>query len=187
MHNFIPDWLKLANEGKYEEAADLCHQTNSFPEICGRICPQDKLCEGACTLNTGFEAVTIGQIEKHITDTAINMGWKPKRYVEKFGKKHVSIIGAGPAGLACAENLIMIKFSAQASPAGPAPIMDTCFLPNFSTYRFGFHPILIAVSVICFSICPIVTASKPVFRVHAPSHSLSCGQILPHISGNELV
>ena len=106
LHNFIPDWLKLANEGKYEEAADLCHQTNSFPEICGRICPQDKLCEGACTLNTGFEAVTIGQIEKHITDTAINMGWKPKRYVEKFGKKHVSIIGAGPAGLACAENLI---------------------------------------------------------------------------------
>ena len=55
---------------------------------------------------TGFEAVTIGQIEKYITDTAINMGWKPKRYVEKFGKKHVSIIGAGPAGLACAENLI---------------------------------------------------------------------------------
>ena len=106
LHNYIPDWLKLAQEGSIQEAADLCHETNSFPEICGRICPQEKLCEGACTLNTGYEAVTIGQIEKYITDKALADGWKPKKYVENFSTKTVSIIGAGPAGLACAENLI---------------------------------------------------------------------------------
>jgi len=106
LHNYIPDWLKLAQVGSIHEAADLCHETNSFPEICGRICPQEKLCEGACTLNTGYEAVTIGQIEKYITDKALSEGWKPKKLVESSSKKTVSIIGAGPAGLACAENLI---------------------------------------------------------------------------------
>ena len=106
LHNYIPDWLKLAQIGSIHEAADLCHETNSFPEICGRICPQEKLCEGACTLNTGYEAVTIGQIEKYITDKALSEGWKPKKLVERSSKKTVSIIGAGPAGLACAENLI---------------------------------------------------------------------------------
>ena len=106
LHNYIPDWLKLAKAGSIHEAADLCHETNSFPEICGRICPQEKLCEGACTLNTGYEAVTIGQIEKYITDKALSEGWKPKKLVESTSKKTVSIIGAGPAGLACAENLI---------------------------------------------------------------------------------
>ena len=106
LHNYIPDWLKLAQIGSIHEAADLCHETNSFPEICGRICPQEKLCEGACTLNTGYEAVTIGQIEKYITDKALSEGWKPKKLVESSTKKTVSIIGAGPAGLACAENLI---------------------------------------------------------------------------------
>ena len=106
LHNYIPDWLKLAQVGSIHEAADLCHETNSFPEICGRICPQEKLCEGACTLNTGYEAVTIGQIEKYITDKALSEGWKPKKLVESSTKKTVSIIGAGPAGLACAENLI---------------------------------------------------------------------------------
>ena len=106
LHNYIPDWLKLAQVGSIHEAADLCHETNSFPEICGRICPQEKLCEGACTLNTGYEAVTIGQIEKYITDKALSEGWKPKKLVESYSKKTVSIIGAGPAGLACAENLI---------------------------------------------------------------------------------
>ena len=106
LHNYIPDWLKLAQVGSIHEAADLYHETNSFPEICGRICPQEKLCEGACTLNTGYEAVTIGQIEKYITDKALSEGWKPKKLVESSSKKTVSIIGAGPAGLACAENLI---------------------------------------------------------------------------------
>ena len=77
VHNYIPDWLKLAGEGRIIEAAELAHQTNSLPEICGRICPQDRLCEGACTLNNEFGAVTIGAIERHITDTAFAMGWRP--------------------------------------------------------------------------------------------------------------
>lgn len=106
LHNYIPDWLQLANEGKIIEAAELCHQTNSLPEICGRVCPQDRLCEGACTLNTGFGAVTIGSIEKYIVDTAFEMGWCPDlSRVTDTGQK-VAVIGAGPAGLACADVLI---------------------------------------------------------------------------------
>jgi glutamate synthase (NADPH/NADH) small chain len=70
VHNYIPNWLKLVSEGNLIQAAELCHQTNSLPEICGRICPQDRLCEGACTLNDGFGAVTIGAVEKYITDEA---------------------------------------------------------------------------------------------------------------------
>ncbi|HGX93210.1 MAG TPA: glutamate synthase small subunit, partial [Candidatus Tenderia sp.] len=69
VHNYIPDWLKLVAEGKIEQAAELSHQTNSLPEICGRVCPQDRLCEGACTLGEGgFGAVTIGSVEKYISD-----------------------------------------------------------------------------------------------------------------------
>ncbi len=106
VHNYIPDWLKLASEGRILEAAELAHQTNSLPEICGRICPQDRLCEGACTLNTGYGAVTIGAIEKHITDTAFASGWRPDlSHVVDTGKK-VAIVGAGPAGLACADILV---------------------------------------------------------------------------------
>jgi glutamate synthase (NADPH/NADH) small chain len=102
VHNYIPDWLKLAGEGRIIEAAELAHQTNSLPEICGRICPQDRLCEGACTLNTDYGAVTIGAIERHITDTAFAQGWRPDLSgVVQTGHK-VAIIGAGPAGLACA-------------------------------------------------------------------------------------
>ena len=105
VHNYIPDWLKLAAEGRIIEAAELAHQTNSLPEICGRICPQDRLCEGACTLNNEFGAVTIGAIERHITDTAFAQGWTPDLSgVIQTGKK-VAIIGAGPAGLACADVL----------------------------------------------------------------------------------
>jgi len=105
VHNYIPDWLKLAAEGRIIEAAELAHQTNSLPEICGRICPQDRLCEGACTLNTEYGAVTIGAIERHITDTAFEQGWRPDLSgVIKTGHK-VAIIGAGPAGLACADVL----------------------------------------------------------------------------------
>ncbi len=105
VHNYIPQWLELVTEGRIFEAADLCHQTNSLPEMCGRVCPQDRLCESACTLNDEFGAVTIGNIEKHITDTAISQGWKPDlSHVIKTGKK-VAVIGAGPAGLACADVL----------------------------------------------------------------------------------
>jgi len=105
VHNYIPDWLKLAAEGRIIEAAELAHQTNSLPEICGRICPQDRLCEGACTLNSGFGAVTIGAVERHITDTAFAQGWRPDLSgVVQTGHK-VAIIGAGPAGLSCADVL----------------------------------------------------------------------------------
>ncbi len=105
VHNYIPQWLELVTEGKIFEAADLCHQTNSLPEMCGRVCPQDRLCESACTLNDEFGAVTIGNIEKYITDTAFAQGWKPDlSNVEKTGKR-VAVIGAGPAGLACADVL----------------------------------------------------------------------------------
>ena len=106
VHNYIPDWLKLVNDGNIMEAADLCHQTNSLPEMCGRVCPQDRLCEGACTLNDGFGAVSIGNIEKYITDKAIEMGWKPDLSNRTWTSKKVAIIGAGPAGIGCADILI---------------------------------------------------------------------------------
>lgn len=105
VHNFIPNWLKLISEGKLFEAAEMSHQTNSLPEICGRICPQDRLCEGACTLNDGFGAVTIGSIEKYITDEAMAQGWRPDMSHVEWTDKKVAIVGAGPAGLACADIL----------------------------------------------------------------------------------
>ncbi|MES2624109.1 MAG: FAD-dependent oxidoreductase [Pseudomonadota bacterium] len=106
VHNYIPNWLKLVVEGNILQAAELCHQTNTLPEVCGRICPQDRLCEGACTLNEGFGAVTIGNVEKYIVDTAFAMGWRPDMSkVVSTGKK-VAIIGAGPAGLGCADILV---------------------------------------------------------------------------------
>lgn len=106
VHNYIPNWLHLVNEGKIIEAAELCHQTNSLPEVCGRVCPQDRLCEGACTLNESYGAVTIGSIEKYITDTAFSMGWRPDLSQVIKQNKRVAVIGAGPAGLACADVLI---------------------------------------------------------------------------------
>jgi glutamate synthase (NADPH/NADH) small chain len=105
VHNFIPDWLKLVNEGNIIEAVELCHSTNSLPEVCGRVCPQDRLCEGACTLNDGFGAVTIGSTEKYITEKAFEMGWKPDMSHRKWTNKKVAIVGAGPAGIACADVL----------------------------------------------------------------------------------
>lgn len=106
VHNYIPNWLKLISEGNIFEAAELSHRTNSLPEICGRVCPQDRLCEGACTLDEGFGAVTIGAIEKYISDTAFSMGWRPNLdNVEKTDKR-VAVIGAGPAGLGCADILV---------------------------------------------------------------------------------
>jgi glutamate synthase (NADPH/NADH) small chain len=105
VHNYIPNWLKLVSEGNLFAAAELSHRTNSLPEICGRVCPQDRLCEGACTLNDGFGAVTIGAVERYISDNAFAQGWRPDlSQVNATGKK-VAIIGAGPAGLACADVL----------------------------------------------------------------------------------
>ncbi len=105
VHNFIPNWLKLVAEGHLFEAAELSHQTNTLPEVCGRVCPQDRLCEGACTLNDGFGAVTIGSSEKYITDTALAMGWRPDLSGVVPTGRRVAIIGAGPAGLGCADVL----------------------------------------------------------------------------------
>ncbi|HEC72944.1 MAG TPA: glutamate synthase small subunit [Methylophaga aminisulfidivorans] len=106
VHNYIPNWLKLVSEGNLEEAAELSHATNTLPEICGRVCPQDRLCEGACTLNDGFGAVTIGSVEKYITDTALDQGWRPDLSNVVDTGKRVAVIGAGPAGLGAADVLI---------------------------------------------------------------------------------
>jgi glutamate synthase (NADPH/NADH) small chain len=106
VHNYIPNWLKLLEEGNLFEAAELSHKTNSLPEMCGRICPQDRLCEGACTLNDGLGAVTIGSIEKYITDEAFKRGWTPDMSNVRPTGKRVAIVGAGPAGLGCADILV---------------------------------------------------------------------------------
>jgi len=106
VHNHIPNWLKLISEGNIIEAAELSHQTNTLPEVCGRVCPQDRLCEGACTLNDGFGAVTIGPVEKYISDTAFAMGWRPDMSSVVWTDKRVAVIGAGPAGLGCADILV---------------------------------------------------------------------------------
>ncbi|MDY6942585.1 MAG: FAD-dependent oxidoreductase [Pseudomonadota bacterium] len=106
VHNYIPQWLKLIREGNLLQAAELSHKTNSLPEICGRVCPQDRLCEGACTMNDGFGAVTIGSIEKYITDEALKQGWRPDLSDVKATGKRVAIVGAGPAGLGCADILV---------------------------------------------------------------------------------
>jgi len=105
VHNYIPNWLDLIEQGKLFEAAELSHQTNSLPEICGRICPQDRLCEGACTLNDGIGAVSIGNVEKYITDEALKQGWRPDMSNVVDSGKCVGIVGAGPAGLAAADVL----------------------------------------------------------------------------------
>lgn len=106
VHNYIPNWLKLIAEGNLFEAAEMSHKTNTLPEICGRVCPQDRLCEGACTLNDGFGAVTIGSIEKYITDEAVKQGWRPDMSGVVPTGKRVAVIGAGPAGLGCADILV---------------------------------------------------------------------------------
>ncbi len=106
LSNNIPDWLKLAAEERLEEASKLAHSTNNMPEICGRICPQDRLCEGNCVIEqSGHGTVTIGSVEKYITDTAWEKGWIKPIKIEKEIDQSVGIIGSGPAGLACAEEL----------------------------------------------------------------------------------
>ena len=104
--NNIPDWLKLTAEGRLKEAYELSQSTNNMPEVCGRICPQDRLCEGNCVIEqSGHGTVTIGSIEKYITDTAWDKGWVKPVKVKRELKQSVGIIGAGPAGMACAEEL----------------------------------------------------------------------------------
>ena len=106
LSNNIPDWLKLTAEGRLQEAYELAQSTNNMPEVCGRICPQDRLCEGNCVIEqSGHGTVTIGSVEKYITENAWNKGWIKPIKVRNEKKQSVGIIGAGPAGLACAEQL----------------------------------------------------------------------------------
>jgi glutamate synthase (NADPH/NADH) small chain len=106
LHNNIPDWLKLTAEGRLQEAYELSQATNTFPEICGRICPQDRLCEGNCVIETsGHGTVTIGSIEKYITDRAWTEGWVKPISPGSERAEHVAIIGSGPGGLSAADVL----------------------------------------------------------------------------------
>ena len=106
LSNNIPDWLKLTAEGRLKEAYELSQSTNNMPEVCGRICPQDRLCEGNCVIEqSGHGTVTIGSIEKYITDTAWEKNWVKPTSVTNEIKQSIGIIGAGPAGLACADEL----------------------------------------------------------------------------------
>src|SRR5665811_1811192 len=124
VHNYIPNWLALVNEGKLFEAAELSHQTNSLPEMCGRICPQDRLCEGA-------GAVSIGAIEKYITDEAFRQGWKPDLANVVRSEKRVAIVGAGPAGLGCADILVR---------NGVAPVVFDRYAKIGGLLTFGIPP-----------------------------------------------
>jgi glutamate synthase (NADPH/NADH) small chain len=105
LQNNIPDWLKLTTEGRLEEAYEVSSATNTFPEVCGRICPQDRLCEGNCVIEKGFESVTIGAVERYITDYAWEQGWVKPITPRQERPQSVGIIGAGPAGLAAADLL----------------------------------------------------------------------------------
>jgi glutamate synthase (NADPH/NADH) small chain len=105
LHNFIPQWLKATANKDLEFAFNLSNQSSPFPEVMGRICPHDRLCEGSCTLNDGYGAITIGSVEAHISEEGFKQGLKPKFSTKKLGKK-VAIIGAGPAGLSAATFLL---------------------------------------------------------------------------------
>ena len=106
LSNNIPDWLKLTAEGRVQEAYELSQSTNNMPEVCGRICPQDRLCEGNCVIEqSGHGTVTIGSVEKYITDTAWEKGWVKPLKIKNEKNQSIGIIGAGPAGLAAAEQL----------------------------------------------------------------------------------
>ena len=111
LSNNIPDWLKLTAEGRLKEAFELSQSTNNMPEVCGRICPQDRLCEGNCVIEqSGHGTVTIGSVEKYITDTAWKEGWVKPIKVKNEKSQSVGIIGAGPAGLAAAEELRKVGY-----------------------------------------------------------------------------
>tara|TARA_B100001123_G_scaffold449561_1_gene615413 strand:+ start:753 stop:2192 length:1440 start_codon:yes stop_codon:yes gene_type:complete len=138
LHNNIPDWLKLAAEGRLQEANELAHSTNNMPEVCGRICPQDRLCEGNCVIEqSGHGTVTIGSVEKYITDTAWEKGWVKPIKIKKEIDQSVGIIGAGPAGLAAAEELRKLGYQItiydRYDRAGGLLIYG---IPNFKLEKF---------------------------------------------------
>ena len=136
--NNIPDWLKLTAEGRLEEAYQLSQSTNNFPEVCGRICPQDRLCEGNCVIEkSGHGTVTIGSIEKFITENAWANGWVKPIQVKNEKKESIGIIGAGPAGLSCAEELrkkgFQVTIYDRYDRAGGLLIYG---IPNFKLEKF---------------------------------------------------
>jgi len=138
LSNNIPDWLKLSAEGRLKEAYEISQSTNNMPEVCGRICPQDRLCEGNCVIEqSGHGTVTIGSIEKHITDTAWEKGWVKPIKINKELDQSIGIIGAGPAGLACAEELRKLGFKItiydRYDRAGGLLIYG---IPNFKLEKF---------------------------------------------------
>ena len=138
LHNNIPDWLKLVAENRLQDANELTHSTNNMPEICGRICPQDRLCEGNCVIEkSGHGTVTIGSVEKYITDTAWERGWiKPIKVMKEINQS-VGIIGAGPAGLACAEELRKLGYKVNIYDRYDRPGGLLIYgIPNFKLEKF---------------------------------------------------
>ena len=138
LHNNIPDWLKLTAEGRLEEAYELSQSTNNMPEVCGRICPQDRLCEGNCVIEqSGHGTVTIGTVEKYIAEAAWNNGWIKPISVKNEISQSVGIIGAGPAGLTCAEELRKLGYDITVydryDRAGGLLIYG---IPNFKLEKF---------------------------------------------------
>ena len=138
LSNNIPDWLKLTAEGRLEEAYELSQSTNNMPEVCGRICPQDRLCEGNCVIEqSGHGTVTIGSIEKYITENAWDKGWIKPIKIKNEKKQSVGIIGAGPAGLAAAEELRKLSYQITVydkyDRAGGLLIYG---IPNFKLEKF---------------------------------------------------
>jgi len=138
LHNNIPDWLKLTAEGRLEDAYLLSQSTNNMPEVCGRICPQDRLCEGNCVIEqSGHGTVTIGSIEKYITDTAWKNGWiKPIKVLKEINQS-IGIIGAGPAGLACGEELRKLGYQITIYDRYDRPGGLLIYgIPNFKLEKF---------------------------------------------------
>ncbi len=138
LQNNIPDWLKLTAEGRLKDAYELSQSTNNMPEVCGRICPQDRLCEGNCVIEqSGHGTVTIGSVEKYITDTAWEKGWVKPIKLKKEKSQSVGIIGAGPAGLACAEELRKIGFKVTIYDRYDRPGGLLIYgIPNFKLEKF---------------------------------------------------
>ena len=138
LHNNIPDWLKLTAEGRLEEAYELAQSTNNMPEICGRICPQDRLCEGNCVIEqSGHGTVTIGSVEKYITDTAWEKNWIKPIKITKEQDQSVGIIGSGPAGLACAEELRKVGYKVTIYDRYDRPGGLLIYgIPNFKLEKF---------------------------------------------------
>jgi glutamate synthase (NADPH) small chain len=138
LSNNIPDWLKLTAEGRLKEAYELSQSTNNMPEVCGRICPQDRLCEGNCVIEqSGHGTVTIGSIEKYITDTAWEKGWVKSVKIKKELKQSIGIIGAGPAGMACAEELRKLGYQVTIYDRYDRPGGLLIYgIPNFKLEKF---------------------------------------------------